>query len=78
MTGMPRDERREADAELSAIAADLAWVMGHHGGRAAMVRCYVDRTGEAHVACNLYTGDDAARGRVGPAVEFRRRLEDLT
>lgn len=77
MTRMGKDERREADAELSAMALDLAWVMGRHGGRAAMVRCYVDRRGETHVACNLYSEADAASGRIGPAVEFRRRLSDL-
>ena len=77
MTRMPKDERGEADAELSALARDLAWVMGSHGGRAAMVRCYVDRRGETHVACNLYSGEDADHGSIMPAVEFRRRLSDL-
>lgn len=77
MTRMPKDERREADAELSALARDLAWLMQSHHGRAAMVRCYVDRRGETHVACNLYTEADADHGSVRPAVEFRRRLSDM-
>ena len=77
MTGMPRDERDEAERELGLMATDLAWVMARHGGRAAMVRCYVDRRGETHVACNLYSGEDADHGSIMPAVEFRRRLSDL-
>lgn len=50
---LPKDERAEAERELSLIADDLAWVMANHGGQAAMVRCYVDRRGATQVACNL-------------------------
>lgn len=72
---LPDEERAEAEHELSLIADDVAWVMQRHGGQAAMARAWVDRRGEVHVACNLYTKSSFSFSDGGAAVEFRRKLD---
>ena len=42
---------------------------------AAMARAWVDRKGEVHVACNLFTKSSFSFSDGGAAVEFRRKLD---
>lgn len=74
---MGKDERADAERELTAVAKALAHVMRAHSANAAMVRTYVDPSGQAQVAVNLYTKSANVALDASPQVEFRRALADL-
>lgn len=74
---MGKDERADAERELTTVAKALAHVMRAHSANAAMVRTYVDPSGQAQVAVNLYTKSANVALDASPQVEFRRALADL-
>lgn len=74
---MGKDERADAERELAQVARALGEVMRSHHANAAMVRTYVDPSGQAQVAVNLYTKSANIALDASPQVEFRRALADL-
>jgi primosomal replication protein N len=68
---MGTQEKAEAERELALLAKALAGVMRSHHASAAMVRTYVDPSGQAQVAVNLYTKSANATVDASRQVEFR-------
>lgn len=74
---MGAEERAEAEAELGAIAEDLAWVMRRHHGQSAMARVWVDGNGRVMCAVNLFTRSANVCCDGNPAVEARGRVGEV-
>lgn len=74
---MSKREKAEAERELADLARALVGVMRSHHAGAAMVRAYVDPSGQAQAAVNLYTKSANVTVDASPQVEFRRPADDL-
>lgn len=72
---MTYKETEEATEDLVSIGYLLKTFMREHKGRSAMVRTYVDDTGEVMLAANLYVGGSNRKLDAPTAtIEFRRKL----
>lgn len=72
---MNERKKEEVADELVSIGHALKALMRGNRGRSAMVRTYVDDTGEVMLAANLYVGGSNRKLDVQTAtIEFRRKL----